>query len=79
MRRRWVILTIGLPLYAVGLMLSGTAALAIMAPRHRLWRKSHCGRCGYSKGPSPAANCPEYGYERGFDGGRSNAGAGKGD
>jgi hypothetical protein len=54
----------------VALSLSGLATLwlagpgvviALLAPRHRLWRELHCVECGYPRGPSPGARCPECG------------------
>lgn len=36
--------------------------IALMGKRRRLWRGLHCEMCGYAKGPSPAAKCPECGY-----------------
>ena len=36
--------------------------LAITAKRRRLLAETHCLNCGYGKGPSPAAKCPECGY-----------------
>lgn len=35
--------------------------LALTSKRRRLWAQTHCWRCGYRKGPSPGANCPECG------------------
>lgn len=37
--------------------------IAIMSPRHRMWRKTHCERCGYARGPSKSERCPECGME----------------
>ena len=36
--------------------------IALMSKKHRLWRETHCERCGYAKGPSPGPKCPECGY-----------------
>lgn len=36
--------------------------LAITAKRRRLRAETHCLNCGYGKGPSPGAVCPECGY-----------------
>lgn len=36
--------------------------IALTSRRHRAWRVTHCGRCGYPKGPTPGAKCPECGY-----------------
>ena len=36
--------------------------IALMSKKHRLWRETHCERCGYAKGPSPGAKCPECSY-----------------
>ncbi len=45
------------------LWLSGPGiVIALMGKRRRSWRGLHCEMCGYAKGPSPAAKCPECGY-----------------
>ena len=45
------------------LWLSGPGiVIALMGKRRRLWRGLHCEMCGYAKGPSPSAKCPECGY-----------------
>lgn len=45
------------------LWLSGPGiVIALMGKRRRLWRGLQCEMCGYAKGPSPAAKCPECGY-----------------
>jgi hypothetical protein len=36
--------------------------IAATARRRRLARRTHCGRCGHAKGPSPGPACPECGY-----------------
>ena len=36
--------------------------IALASKKHRRWRDLHCFRCGYAKGPSPGAVCPECGY-----------------
>ncbi len=36
--------------------------IALTSKKHRRWREFHCFRCGYAKGPSPGAVCPECGY-----------------
>lgn len=36
--------------------------IALTSKKHRHWRELHCFRCGYGKGPSPGAKCPECGY-----------------
>ncbi|MHC4304994.1 MAG: hypothetical protein ACYSW2_11020 [Planctomycetota bacterium] len=48
--------------------------LALTSRRRRAWLEHHCDGCGYPKGPSPGARCPECGriWEAG-------ARAGKGD
>jgi hypothetical protein len=35
--------------------------IAVLSKRRRLWIDTHCANCGYEKGPSPAAKCPECG------------------
>ncbi len=39
--------------------------LAVTSRRRRAWLESHCDNCGYPKGPSPGAECPECGYKWG--------------
>lgn len=39
------------------------AYLAVTSKRRRAWATGHCVRCGYAKGPSPAAKCPECGHD----------------
>ena len=36
--------------------------IALTSRKHRHWRELHCFRCGYAKGPSPGAVCPECEY-----------------
>lgn len=36
--------------------------IALTSKKHRLWRETHCERCGYAKGPSPGPKCPECGH-----------------
>ncbi|MHC4785388.1 MAG: hypothetical protein ACYTE6_05430 [Planctomycetota bacterium] len=36
--------------------------IAVTARPRRLARRTHCGRCGHAKGPSPGPACPECGY-----------------
>ena len=36
--------------------------IAVTAKRRRLARRTHCGKCGQAKGPSPGPACPECGY-----------------
>ena len=36
--------------------------IALMSKKHRMWRETHCERCGYAMGPSPGPVCPECGY-----------------
>ena len=36
--------------------------LAVTSRRRRAWLAHHCANCGYAKGPSPGAMCPECGY-----------------
>lgn len=48
---------------AAGLWLAGPGvAIAVLGRKHRRWRQTMCGRCGYPKGPSPGAVCPECGF-----------------
>ena len=55
--------TLGLAAWA-GLWLAGPGVvLAVMSKRRRLWWDTHCPSCGYEKGPSPGAKCPECGFE----------------
>lgn len=37
--------------------------IALTSKKHRLWRETHCSKCGYAKGPTPGLKCPECGYE----------------
>jgi hypothetical protein len=37
--------------------------IAVFSKRRRLWLETHCGNCGYAKGPSPGEKCPECGFE----------------
>ena len=47
---------------AAALWLTGPGiVIAFMSKKHRMWRETHCERCGYAKGPSPGAKCPECG------------------
>jgi len=50
---------------AVGLLwLTGPGIVfALTARRRGMARKTHCGSCGQSKGPSPGPVCPECGYK----------------
>jgi hypothetical protein len=48
--------------------------VALMSRRRRAWLEHHCDGCGYPKGPSPSARCPECG--RSWE---SGAAADKGD
>jgi hypothetical protein len=36
--------------------------IAVTARRRRVVRRTHCGRCGHAKGPSPGPACPECGH-----------------
>ena len=55
--------TMGLAAWA-GLWLAGPGIiLAILSKRRRLWWETNCVACGYDKGPSPGAKCPECGFE----------------
>lgn len=50
------------------LWLAGPGAIiAVLSKRRRLWWDTHCANCGYEKGPSPGARCPECGFEWGSD------------
>lgn len=45
------------------LWLSGPGALlALTSKRRRTWEELHCPACGYGKGPTPGAVCPECGH-----------------
>ena len=49
---------------ATALWLTGPGiAIALLSKKHRMWRRDHCLRCGYSRGPSPGDVCPECGYK----------------
>lgn len=49
---------------AATLWLAGPGiAIALLSKKHRMWRRDHCLRCGYSRGPSPGIVCPECGYQ----------------
>lgn len=39
------------------------AALALTSRRRRIWAEAHCLACGYEKGPTPGAICPECGEQ----------------
>jgi hypothetical protein len=48
---------------AATLWLAGPGiAIALLSRRHKAWRKTHCGRCGYPMGPTPGQACPECGF-----------------
>lgn len=48
---------------AATLWLTGPGiVIALLTKKHRLWRRDHCLRCGYARGPSPGIVCPECGY-----------------
>ena len=43
--------------------LAGPGALILlMRRRHRRWEEGFCLNCGYEKGPTPGAVCPECGF-----------------
>jgi len=45
------------------LWLAGPGAFLVLTrKRRRAWADQHCARCGYGKGPTPAAQCPECGF-----------------
>jgi hypothetical protein len=37
--------------------------IALFAKRHRLWRETHCERCGYPRSDAGGPKCPECGLE----------------
>ncbi|MCZ6834808.1 MAG: hypothetical protein O7G85_03450 [Planctomycetota bacterium] len=48
---------------AMALWLVGPGiAIALCAKKHRRWRLTHCGVCGYPMGPTPGPVCPECGF-----------------
>ena len=50
------------------LWLAGPGVVVLLVRgRHRRWRRTHCDRCGYPRGPSPGACCPECGFAWGTD------------
>lgn len=49
---------------AAALWLSGPGiVIALLSKKQRGWRKTHCGHCGYPKGPTPSEMCPECGFD----------------
>lgn len=55
--------TLGFATWAALWLAGPGIVLAALSKRRRLWSESHCASCGYAKGPSPGACCPECGYE----------------